>query len=36
MAAVWAGIIGRSLYWKLVRKEIRWRGRRYDAAKAGF
>jgi len=36
MAAVWAGIIGRSLYWKLVRKEIRWRGRRYDAGKAGF
>jgi chlorobactene glucosyltransferase len=36
MAAVWAGIIGRSFYWKLVRKKIEWRGRRYDAAKIGF
>jgi chlorobactene glucosyltransferase len=36
MAAVWAGIIGRSFYWKLVRKEVLWRGRRYDAAGAGF
>ena len=35
MAAVWAGIIGRSLYWKLVRKQIVWRGRRFDAAKTG-
>jgi chlorobactene glucosyltransferase len=36
MAAVWTGIIGRSFYWKLVRKEVLWRGRRYDAARAGF
>jgi chlorobactene glucosyltransferase len=36
MAAVWAGIIGRSFYWKLVRKEVLWRGRRYDAGGAGF
>jgi chlorobactene glucosyltransferase len=36
MAAVWTGIIGRSFYWKLVRKEVLWRGRRYDAAGAGF
>jgi chlorobactene glucosyltransferase len=36
MAAVWTGIIGRSLYWKFVRKTVVWRGRRYDAAKAGF
>lgn len=36
MVAVWTGIIGRSLYWKLVRKEVRWRGRRYDAARASF
>lgn len=35
MAAVWAGIIGRSLYWKLVRNQIVWRGRRYNAAKMG-
>jgi chlorobactene glucosyltransferase len=36
MAAVWAGIIGRSFYRKHVLKTIVWRGRRYDAAKAGF
>jgi hypothetical protein len=36
MMAVWAGIIGRSLYWKLVRKEVLWRGRRYDAQRARF
>jgi chlorobactene glucosyltransferase len=36
MAAVWTGIIGRSLYWKLVRREVRWRGRRYDAEVARF
>jgi chlorobactene glucosyltransferase len=36
MAAVWAGIICRSFYWKLVRKEVIWRGRRYGAARAGF
>ncbi|HVE66530.1 MAG TPA: hypothetical protein VNC59_08110, partial [Thermoanaerobaculia bacterium] len=35
MAALWAGIIGRSLYWKYVRKQIVWRERRYDAAKTG-
>lgn len=35
MAAVWAGIICRSLYWKHVRKQIVWRGRRYDAANTG-
>jgi hypothetical protein len=36
MATVWAGIIGRSYYWKLVRKRIVWRGRRYEADKIGF
>jgi chlorobactene glucosyltransferase len=36
MAAVWAGIIFRSFYWKLVRKTVVWRGRRYAAAKARF
>jgi chlorobactene glucosyltransferase len=36
MAAAWTGIIGRSLYWKLVRREIRWRGRRYGAEAARF
>ena len=35
MAAVWAGIIGRSLHWKFVGKKIVWRGRRYDAGKTG-
>lgn len=35
MAAVWAGIIGRSLHWKFVQKKIVWRGRRYDAGKTG-
>ncbi|HZI65229.1 MAG TPA: glycosyltransferase [Thermoanaerobaculia bacterium] len=35
MAALWAGIIGRSLYWKHVRKQIVWRGRRYEAANTG-
>jgi len=36
MAAVWAGIFCRSLYWKLVKREVVWRGRRYDAANARF
>lgn len=36
MAAVWAGILCRSLYWKLVKREVVWRGRRYDAASARF
>lgn len=36
MAAVWAGILCRSLYWKLVKREVVWRGRRYDAANARF
>lgn len=35
MAAVWTGIIGRSLYWKYVRKQIVWRERRYEAANTG-
>ena len=35
MAALWAGIIGRSLYWKYVRKQIVWRERRYEAANTG-
>jgi chlorobactene glucosyltransferase len=35
MAALWAGIIGRSLYWKHVRKQIVWRERRYEAANTG-
>jgi chlorobactene glucosyltransferase len=36
MVTVWTGIIARSLYWRLVRKEVRWRGRRYDAGGATF
>jgi chlorobactene glucosyltransferase len=35
MAALWAGIIGRSLYWRYVRKQIVWRERRYEAANTG-
>ena len=31
MAAVWVGIIVRSLCWRFLRREVRWRGRRYDA-----
>jgi hypothetical protein len=36
MTAVWGGLIARSLYWRFVRRELRWRGRRYDAQRAGF
>jgi len=36
MAFVWTGIIARSLYRRFVRREVRWRGRRYDAAGARF
>lgn len=35
-AAVWAGIMVRSFYVRLVRNEVVWRGRRYDARQAGF
>lgn len=36
MATVWGGIIARSLYRRFVRREVHWRGRRYDAAGARF
>lgn len=36
MAAAWGAIIVRSLYWRFVRREVLWRGRRYDAARARF
>ena len=36
MTAVWGGLIARSLYWRFVRRELRWRGRSYDAHRAGF
>jgi chlorobactene glucosyltransferase len=36
MAAVWTGIVARSLYWRFVRGEVRWRGRRYAARGARF
>jgi chlorobactene glucosyltransferase len=36
MAAVWGAIMLRSLYWRFVRREVLWRGRRYDAAGARF
>jgi chlorobactene glucosyltransferase len=36
MAAVWAGIISRSLYLRIIRKRLTWRGRESDARAAGF
>jgi chlorobactene glucosyltransferase len=36
MSVAWGAIILRSLYWRFVRGEILWRGRRYDAARARF
>ncbi|HEY2796345.1 MAG TPA: glycosyltransferase [Thermoanaerobaculia bacterium] len=36
MTAVWGGLIVRSLYWRFVRRELRWRGRGYDAQRARF
>ena len=36
MVAVWMGIIVRSLHRRLVRREVLWRGRRYDARGASF
>ncbi|HEX9148835.1 MAG TPA: glycosyltransferase [Thermoanaerobaculia bacterium] len=34
MAAVWAGLLGRSLFDRFVRKRLTWRGREYDARRA--
>ena len=36
MAAVWAGIITRSLYHRYIRKRLTWRGREYDARRTRF
>ncbi len=36
MAAVWAGLLARSLFHRLVRRKLLWRGRAFDARKAGF
>ncbi len=36
MAAVWAALLARSLFHRLVRRRLLWRGRAFDARKAGF
>jgi chlorobactene glucosyltransferase len=36
MAAVWAGIGSRSLYQRVVRRRLTWRGREFDARDASF
>ena len=36
MSAVWAGLLGRSLFHRFVRKRLTWRGREYDARRARF
>ncbi len=36
LAVVWTGIIGRSLYFRLIRRTLTWRGREFDARGARF
>ena len=36
MAAVWFGILVRSIFHRLVRRKLTWRGRSFDARKVGF
>jgi hypothetical protein len=36
MAVVWTGMIGRSLYYRIVRRTLTWRGREFDARAARF
>lgn len=36
MAAVWAGLLVRSAYRRFIRRSLVWRGREFDARKAGF
>jgi chlorobactene glucosyltransferase len=36
MVAVWAGIMSRSFYYRIVRKRLTWRGREFDARDASF
>ncbi len=35
-SAVWAGIIGRSLFHRIIRRRLTWRGREFDARAARF
>lgn len=35
-AGVWAAITARSLAWRFLHREVRWRGRTYDASQARF
>ncbi|MEO8347930.1 MAG: hypothetical protein ABI610_03380, partial [Acidobacteriota bacterium] len=34
MAAVWAGLIARSLFHRFIRRRLTWRGRDFDARSA--
>jgi hypothetical protein len=36
MAAVWSGILGRSLFQRFVRRRLKWRGRDFEARAARF
>jgi len=36
MTAVWAGIIARSFYHRIIRRRLIWRGRQFDARDARF
>jgi len=36
MAAIWTAITVRSLAWRFVRRELRWRGRTFPASTARF
>jgi len=36
MTAVWAGLIGRSLFHRFIRRRLTWRGREFDARGARF
>ncbi|MEP6768444.1 MAG: glycosyltransferase [Acidobacteriota bacterium] len=36
MAAVWAALLVRSVHQRLIRRTVPWRGRNFDARKAGF
>jgi chlorobactene glucosyltransferase len=36
MTAVWAGLMGRSLFHRFIRRRLTWRGREFDARRARF
>lgn len=36
MTAVWAGLLGRSLFHRFIRRRLTWRGREFDARSARF